>query len=250
MSNSLVTPLPIACQAPLCPWDSFPRQEHWSGLPFPSPGNLPHPGIKPTSPTSQVDSLPLSQNLYMLEFMLQSRETENESDEPNDSRGRPGEGEDKRLMRMTKCRPGQGRLKRTRLLSWKGLGEEFQAEGPEGWTCIRVGLLECSGEPQPRARGTQGSESCLGDSRRESTCHQTGLYREAESMWLRCGGLSGASYSCHPGNQILVPTFAPLCSGREKFGRLGRGRPWLKPLTRAKPIVNLLIHFLFLFLII
>ena len=68
-------------------------------------------------------------------------------------------------------------------------------------------------------------------------------------MWLRCGGLSGASYSCHPGNQILVPTFAPLCPGRENAGRLGRGRPWLKPLTRAKVLVNLLIPFL-LFLVI
>ena len=28
----------------------FPRQEYWSGLPFPSPGDLSHPGIKPTSP--------------------------------------------------------------------------------------------------------------------------------------------------------------------------------------------------------
>ena len=42
----------------LCPWD-FPRQEYWSGLPFPPPGDLPHPGIKPMSPASpalQVDS--------------------------------------------------------------------------------------------------------------------------------------------------------------------------------------------------
>ena len=30
----------------------FPRKEYWSGLPFPSPGDLPNPGIKPTSPTS------------------------------------------------------------------------------------------------------------------------------------------------------------------------------------------------------
>ena len=30
----------------------FPRQEFWSGLPFPLPGNLPHPGIEPTSPVS------------------------------------------------------------------------------------------------------------------------------------------------------------------------------------------------------
>ena len=36
----------------------FPRQEHWSGLPFPSPGDLPNPGIKLESPALQVDSLP------------------------------------------------------------------------------------------------------------------------------------------------------------------------------------------------
>ena len=30
----------------------FPRQEHWSGLPFPPPGDLPNPGIKPMSPAS------------------------------------------------------------------------------------------------------------------------------------------------------------------------------------------------------
>jgi len=35
----------------------FPRQEHWSGLPFPSPEDLPNPGIEPGSPASQVDSL-------------------------------------------------------------------------------------------------------------------------------------------------------------------------------------------------
>ena len=36
----------------------FPRQECWSGLPFPSPGDLSDPGIKPGSPTLQADSLP------------------------------------------------------------------------------------------------------------------------------------------------------------------------------------------------
>ena len=43
-----------------CPWDS-PGKEHWSGLPFPPPWDLPNPGIKPTSPVSpalQADSLP------------------------------------------------------------------------------------------------------------------------------------------------------------------------------------------------
>ena len=38
----------------------FPRQEYWSGFPFPSPGNLPDPGIEPGSPAWQADSLPLS----------------------------------------------------------------------------------------------------------------------------------------------------------------------------------------------
>ena len=41
----------------------FSRQEYWSGLPFPLPGDLPNPGIKPLSPASPallVDSLPLS----------------------------------------------------------------------------------------------------------------------------------------------------------------------------------------------
>ena len=36
----------------------FSRQEYWSGLPFPSPGDLPDPGIKPESPTLQADALP------------------------------------------------------------------------------------------------------------------------------------------------------------------------------------------------
>ena len=36
----------------------FSRQEYWSGLPFPSPGDLPNPGIEPGSPALQADSLP------------------------------------------------------------------------------------------------------------------------------------------------------------------------------------------------
>ena len=36
----------------------FSRQEYWSGLPFPSPGDLPDPGIEPRSPALQADSLP------------------------------------------------------------------------------------------------------------------------------------------------------------------------------------------------
>ena len=43
-----MTPLTVACQATL--FMGFSKQEYWSGLPFPSPGELPHPGIKPTFP--------------------------------------------------------------------------------------------------------------------------------------------------------------------------------------------------------
>ena len=51
-----VTPWTVACQAP--PSMGFSRQEYWSGLPFPSPGGLPDPGIKLGSPALQADSLP------------------------------------------------------------------------------------------------------------------------------------------------------------------------------------------------
>ena len=43
-------------QAPLCM--GFSRQEYWSGLPFPSLGDLSNPGIEPRSPALQADSLP------------------------------------------------------------------------------------------------------------------------------------------------------------------------------------------------
>ena len=45
----------VGHQAP--PSMGFPRQEYWSGLPFSSPGDLPDPGIKPGSPSLQVDAL-------------------------------------------------------------------------------------------------------------------------------------------------------------------------------------------------
>ena len=44
----------VACQAPLSM--GFSRQEHWNGLPFPSPEDLPDPGTEPGSPTLQADS--------------------------------------------------------------------------------------------------------------------------------------------------------------------------------------------------
>ena len=49
------TPWTVAYQGPLSM--GFSRQEYWSGLPFPSPGDLPNPGIKPGSPELQADAL-------------------------------------------------------------------------------------------------------------------------------------------------------------------------------------------------
>ena len=52
MSDSLQTPRTVVCQAPLSM--GFSRQEYWSGLPFPPPGDPPHPGIEPLSPESSA----------------------------------------------------------------------------------------------------------------------------------------------------------------------------------------------------
>ena len=51
-----VTPWTVAARL-LCPW-GFSRQEYWSGLPCPSPGDLPNPGIESRFPALQGDSLP------------------------------------------------------------------------------------------------------------------------------------------------------------------------------------------------
>ena len=50
------TPWTAAYKAPLS--REFSRQEYWSGLPFPSPGDLPNPGIEPRSPALQANALP------------------------------------------------------------------------------------------------------------------------------------------------------------------------------------------------
>ena len=49
---------PLDCSPQGSSVGGFFRQEYWSGLPFPSPGDLPNPGIEPRSPTLRVDSLP------------------------------------------------------------------------------------------------------------------------------------------------------------------------------------------------
>ena len=67
----------VAHQAPLSM--VFSRQEHWSGLPFPTPGDLPNSGIQPKSPASlhwQADSLPLchlgSPDIVQTENMIET----------------------------------------------------------------------------------------------------------------------------------------------------------------------------------
>ena len=53
--QSLQTPWTVACQTLLSM--ELSQQEYWSGLPLPSPGDLPDPGIEPRSPALQADSL-------------------------------------------------------------------------------------------------------------------------------------------------------------------------------------------------
>ena len=68
------TPWTVAYHAP--PSVGFSRQEYWSGLLFPSPGDLPNPGIEPRSPALQADALPseppgkLKSSLYIWNFLV------------------------------------------------------------------------------------------------------------------------------------------------------------------------------------
>ena len=67
------------CHPPVSSVHGIPRQEYWSGLPFPTPEDLPNPGIKPASPTApalQANSLPLSHlglALYIIISFKQSK---------------------------------------------------------------------------------------------------------------------------------------------------------------------------------
>ena len=64
------TPWTVAYQAPQSMELSM--QEYWSGLPYPSPGDLPDPGIESRSPSSQADALPPEppQHTYMLHIHM------------------------------------------------------------------------------------------------------------------------------------------------------------------------------------
>ena len=72
-----VTPRTVAYQAP--PSTEFSRQEYWSGLPFPSPGDLPNPGIEPGSPALEADALtsepPGKPNIYLYKSLNKKQES-------------------------------------------------------------------------------------------------------------------------------------------------------------------------------
>ena len=61
-----MTPWTVAYQAP--PSMEFTRQEHWTGLPFPSSGDPPDPGIEPGSLTLQADALPSEPPVIWIHF--------------------------------------------------------------------------------------------------------------------------------------------------------------------------------------
>ena len=67
-----MTPWTVACQVPLSM--GFPRQQYWSGLPFPSPGALSEPRMEPTS-SWLADSLPLSHQGSPMNWFLKSLQT-------------------------------------------------------------------------------------------------------------------------------------------------------------------------------
>ena len=75
MSNSAV-PWTVACHAPLSM--EFSRQEYWSRLPFPSPGDLPDPRIKPAPAALQADSLPSKPPGKTLRSIKEERKKESE----------------------------------------------------------------------------------------------------------------------------------------------------------------------------
>ena len=68
MSHSFATPWTVTHQASLSM--EFSSQVYWSRLPFPSPGGLPYPGIKPASPIWQAVSLPLSHLGKLLDLFI------------------------------------------------------------------------------------------------------------------------------------------------------------------------------------
>ena len=60
---------PVDCSLPGTSSMGFSRQEYWSGLPLPSPGDLPNPGIEPGSPALRADALPSEPPMTAILFL-------------------------------------------------------------------------------------------------------------------------------------------------------------------------------------
>ena len=109
-----MTPWIVACQPPLSM--EFSRQEYWSGLPFPSPGGLPNPGIKPDLPALQADSLP-SEPREKPEFSKTDLKMESQCSK-----------------RKTAQKLPPRRRKMTRLTAGTHASYRSRTQSPSGWT--------------------------------------------------------------------------------------------------------------------
>ena len=101
------TPWTVAYQAPLSM--GFSRQEYWSGLPFPSPEDLPDPGIKPQPPALQTDTL-LSEPPGKPINRSNNTTLSHLSEKPSPGLGTclPGASTGKGQISVTKCLPNHG----------------------------------------------------------------------------------------------------------------------------------------------
>ena len=117
VSDSVI-PWTVARQAPLSV--EFSRQEYWSELPFPSPGALPNPGIKPGSPTLQADSLP-SEPPRKLSITAKSLQSCPTLCDPRDH-----------------SLPGSSvhGISQARILEWVAIPFFRGSSRPRDWTCI------------------------------------------------------------------------------------------------------------------
>ena len=134
----------------------FSRQEYWSGLPFPSPGDLSNPGIKPGSPTLQVDSSPSETPNSMLKIWKKKKnylqyQGKNFSDlfsqtsfsvwvQRQGSSGKRGCWEEPRWVRRPWCIPSSASPRRWQWSATPALGPASLFAGQEKKKLV-LGLL-------------------------------------------------------------------------------------------------------------
>ena len=127
------SPWTVAHQAPLSM--GFSRQEYWSGLPFPSPGDLLDPGIQPGSPALQADSLlhELQGSPMMMEGANKPRNSGNFCAQSFSCVW---------LCDPMDCSPPGSSVRgiyQARVLEWVSIFSSRRSSGPKNWTCISWG---------------------------------------------------------------------------------------------------------------